>query len=562
MSTSAGPNIVEDGLVLYLDATNEKSYPYHPDTMDHGISDWYCFLNATITYSIIYPDTIIYQKDTSGNITEVLSASTPQRGTFSGIAGYKYWGSKGIFLSDEGQQHYVVPMTAAGESFMWYASRNVSPGQIYVYSPFANATVNYFNGTTNGINDTPTTTITVNKGTQSTSLQYINAGYHYISSDYPIIASIGGSADIDNTPLNPAEDVVYNRYDGYIRTVINTAPTNAAYAFYDSNPTMSHTIGDGAGGNCAQGLGKSYISDRYSFGNALSDYTIVCPNDNFITTSYWNGSQWIVWDTHDLSGTELSPVRVTRDGTNGAGVEASSIAGPSTNMASGATLWKWEGVDRFFVGINDTADDEMSLYGWMSNNYERKASNEDLVWYDISGNSNNGQIFGDFTFNRSTKVFHSNGVTGSYIDIPSPNLTSSDFTVISATRYAGSSPRGRIVSAKSNNWLMGHWDGNANKYYSAGWVSTYTQADEEWRIFAGTGNISSDQYSFFSNKNKLVTNSAGGSAGPNGFSIGRYGPGNSEYSNCDVGFLAVYNRVLSDSEIQQIFNALRSRYEL
>jgi hypothetical protein len=179
---------------------------------------------------------------------------------------------------------------------------------------------------------------------------------------------------------------------------------------------------------------------------------------------------------------------------------------------------------------------------------------------DLSGNGNNGTIFGDFTFNGNTKVLHSNGVTGSYIDIPSPNLTSSDFTVISATRYAGASPRGRIISAKSNNWLMGHWGGNANKYYSAGWVSTYTQADEEWRIFAGTGNISSDQYSFFSNKNKLVTNSAGGSAGPNGFSIGRYGTGNSEYSNCDVGFLAVYNRVLSDSEIQQIFNALRSRY--
>ena len=181
---------------------------------------------------------------------------------------------------------------------------------------------------------------------------------------------------------------------------------------------------------------------------------------------------------------------------------------------------------------------------------------------DLSGNGNNGTIFGDFTFNGNTKVLHSNGVAGSYIDIPSPNLTSSNFTVMSATRYAGASPRGRIISGRSNNWLMGHWSGNANKYYAAGWVSTYTQADEEWRIYCGTGNISLDQYSFWSNKNKLVTNSSGGSAGPNGFSIGRYGPGNSQYSNCDVSFLLAYNRILSDQEIQQNFNALRSRHGL
>lgn len=183
---------------------------------------------------------------------------------------------------------------------------------------------------------------------------------------------------------------------------------------------------------------------------------------------------------------------------------------------------------------------------------------------DLSGNGNNGTIFGDFTFNGNTKVLHSNGVTGSYIDIPSPNLTSSNFTVISATRYAGASPRGRIVSGRSNNWLMGHWGSQAEKYHPVGWVTSSSGGpnDELWRIHSGTGNISLNQYSFFSNKDKLVTNSSGGSQGPNGFSIGRYGPGNSEYSNCDVSFLLAYNRILSDQEIKQNFNALRGRYGL
>lgn len=181
---------------------------------------------------------------------------------------------------------------------------------------------------------------------------------------------------------------------------------------------------------------------------------------------------------------------------------------------------------------------------------------------DLSGNGNNGTIYGDFTFNGNTKVLHSNGVTGSYIDIPSPNLTSSNFTVISATRYAGSSPRGRIISARFNNWLLGHWSSQAEKYFSNGWVTSSGGGpnDELWRIHAGTGNISSDQYSFWSNKDKLVSNSVGGSSGPNGFRLGSSSGGTAELSNCDISFLLAYNRILSDQEIEQNFNALRSRY--
>jgi hypothetical protein len=54
--------------------------------------------------------------------------------------------------------------------------------------------------------------------------------------------------------------------------------------------------------------------------------------------------------------------------------------------------------------------------------------------------------------------------------------------------------------------------------------------------------------------------SIAGSQGPNGFSIGRYGPGNSEYSNSNLSALLVYDRVLTQAEVLQNTNYLRRRY--
>ena len=104
-----------------------------------------------------------------------------------------------------------------------------------------------------------------------------------------------------------------------------------------------------------------------------------------------------------------------------------------------------------------------------------------------------------------------------------------------------------------------------NNYYAEGWISAVGPGatTTSWKMYAGTGNISLDQYSLYSADQQLVSNSAGGSAGPNGLSLGRWGPGGgSEYSTSEVGFILAYNRVLSSAEITKNFNALRGRYGL
>ena len=188
------------------------------------------------------------------------------------------------------------------------------------------------------------------------------------------------------------------------------------------------------------------------------------------------------------------------------------------------------------------------------------------TWYDLSGNGNNGSFVGSatthsFGINNGVMIF--NKTTGSYIDIDL-NLSTSNHTVIGASRYV--SVGGRIISGKSNNWLLGHWDRSTQKYYSNSWVSnnngTEFNGDLSWGIYTALGSYSTDQWSFYVNDTLKVSNSASGANGPNGFSLGRWAMGNSEYSNSYLGFLMAYNRVLTDAEVKQNYNALKGRFGL
>jgi hypothetical protein len=183
-------------------------------------------------------------------------------------------------------------------------------------------------------------------------------------------------------------------------------------------------------------------------------------------------------------------------------------------------------------------------------------------WYDLSNNNNNGVLNGGITYttNGGYGVIQLNG-TGNYVSVSSLNLSSSNFTIIGGTRYT-SGLTGRILSALSNNWLLGHWSNSVANYYSEGWVSTVGAGgiDSNWRMYAGTGNIASDVYSMYINGSLNVSNSSG-AAGPNGLSIGAH-IGQYEWSNGQVSFVLAYNRVLSAAEITRTYDAFKYRIGL
>jgi hypothetical protein len=188
------------------------------------------------------------------------------------------------------------------------------------------------------------------------------------------------------------------------------------------------------------------------------------------------------------------------------------------------------------------------------------------TWYDLSGNGWNFTLNGNVTLvgtQGKDAVFHTGGTSSDYIANSNFNYTSQDYTVMTATRYAGS-PHKRVLNAYGNNWLLGHHSNGANKYYAEGWVNSVGPDDEYWRIYAGTGNILGDLYNFYSwgggSAPLEVIGNTSGSAGPNGFMIGKYITGVTEMSVGEVGFVLLYNRILSTAELTQNFNTFRSRF--
>jgi hypothetical protein len=186
------------------------------------------------------------------------------------------------------------------------------------------------------------------------------------------------------------------------------------------------------------------------------------------------------------------------------------------------------------------------------------------TWQDLTGNGYDATVSNTyFISTESGGTLETQGVVGSYILQSTLNLAATNNTIITATRYAAASPRGRMLNGRSNNWLLGNWNGTTENYYAEGWVSAIGAGtgDTTWRIMAGTGQIAADAYSVYVNGTNTVLNSVSGSAGPNGFVVGTTGYSlGSELTLGRCSFVMAYNRVLNNVELQKNFNALRGRF--
>lgn len=182
------------------------------------------------------------------------------------------------------------------------------------------------------------------------------------------------------------------------------------------------------------------------------------------------------------------------------------------------------------------------------------------TWFDLSGNSNHITLVGSPTFSTNNGgILQFNG-TNQY-GYNALNYSASTFTIMAASRYSGAT-RGRVISTQVGNWLLGHHNASCEEYYAEGWIRDSTVNDTNWRIYTATENYAADQRSFYVNNNILVSNSTAGAGGFNGLALGRYGTSNSEYSTCEISFILVYNRLLTQSEMLQNYYALKPRYGL
>lgn len=186
--------------------------------------------------------------------------------------------------------------------------------------------------------------------------------------------------------------------------------------------------------------------------------------------------------------------------------------------------------------------------------------------YDLSGNGNNGTLVNSPAFGKSTtadiNVLKFTAGSTQWMYSATPDMSFAASTVIGAARYSASVTSGRTINGYTNNWLMGHWDGTTLNYYAQGWISDIDNgpADTNWRIYSTLNNQPADSWTFYAN-NSLVVSNAAGSQGPSGIAVGRY-PAGTEYLTGEFSFVYVYNRILSTAELEESYNALRSRFEL
>lgn len=180
------------------------------------------------------------------------------------------------------------------------------------------------------------------------------------------------------------------------------------------------------------------------------------------------------------------------------------------------------------------------------------------TWTDISGNGNNATL-ANAGYNLTTKSITFSATNGT-MSLAALNLSSTNHTIMYLSKQTGT--KSRVLTAVSNNWLLGYWNNASSQYYAEGWTTPVgtPAAEEAWVMYTGTGNLSTDKWSLWKNSTKSINDSSLGSAGPNGLSIntGAY----VEKSDCEVGIIIAYNRVLTDDEILKNHNALKGRYGL
>lgn len=142
------------------------------------------------------------------------------------------------------------------------------------------------------------------------------------------------------------------------------------------------------------------------------------------------------------------------------------------------------------------------------------------------------------------------------------DLRTSPYTVFIVSRYTSpSAGTGRILTSNGgyNNWLLGHWASETNKYYANGWVyQTYAAIDTNWKLYLGDwGGSSNNIANFYAAGTALATNSTAATAGP--WTLG-INANSGERSNCEAAEIIVFNRLLSAVERRLVHTYLGQKW--
>ena len=300
------------------------------------------------------------------------------------------------------------------------------------------------------------------------------------------------------------------------------------------------------------------------------------------------GKDFVIKVYSDNSGTQLqldSAVSLVRVAYNGSGTQ--NVYGGMTNQItfdgqiSNASVT--DGYGTFEIEFNNgpSAEDVTRLIIESINSLGFVPLNGLIVkldaadysgsgdWLDTSGSGINGVITSGVGSgviewkNEFGGVFEGNGLdtvdNGISIGIGN-NIYSSPYSLIAISRYLPDGLHARVVNA-DNNWLLGHWGEHANYFFDGYAFQGSGDYDENWSVYVASGDPSDlDHPNYFYVNGALVSSSNHGLQGPSGLHVLGGGAYANEGSHAQVGVILAYNRVLTSSEVNSIFNAYSSRF--
>lgn len=176
--------------------------------------------------------------------------------------------------------------------------------------------------------------------------------------------------------------------------------------------------------------------------------------------------------------------------------------------------------------------------------------------YDFPATSSDFATYATSTVLRLDGSLARRAITGLNITLP--------YTILGVSRYngLGVNRRARTISSNSNNWLMNHWKNTKARYFAEGWITADTElnnANNNLQIGVVTG-ATGDYHAYFDGTTDSAITPTAGTAAPGGIAFGGWGEYN-ESSNCDIGLFLVWNRVLTSTEIQTVYELIRKRFD-
>jgi len=139
-----------------------------------------------------------------------------------------------------------------------------------------------------------------------------------------------------------------------------------------------------------------------------------------------------------------------------------------------------------------------------------------------------------------------------------------EYTVLSVARYTGGDNE-RVISSATRNWLFGFNSSGDERWQAETWIHNAGTANTNWHIHAGHINSDEDpKAGFWKDGVKLLTDGTG--SHDTDYTIGRLGLGgyrlNNQESRCEIAEVLIYNRVLSDEELERLGSYLDWKYDL